>query len=234
MSDESPFTTNVETLATRFSTRRRASKFAAYEALRHKLIEGELQPGQFVTQSELAEIAGVKVAAAREAIQKLEHQSLLKVHPQRGIQIANITLELIRDAYGLRRMLEVSAMRHFARDAPENLLQDLKLETVEALNLIRNNSCEETLVHGVGVDWKLHDVMIANLNNEIIEESYHLNALRLRLITAKLRLTHDFVVYGLEDHQRMLECCLARDVQGAAKAMEDHVNTMMVRAINGA
>ncbi|MEM8664709.1 MAG: GntR family transcriptional regulator, partial [Pseudomonadota bacterium] len=67
------------------------SRVAAYQEFRDRLLSGELQPGQFVTQKELAELAGVPIGTAREAIQKLEHDQLLKVHPQRGIQVADIT-----------------------------------------------------------------------------------------------------------------------------------------------
>jgi len=76
------------------------SKVSAYEEFKDKLQSGELQPGQFITQKEFASLANVPIAAAREAIQKLEHESLLKVHPQRGIQIADVTLEFIRNAFG--------------------------------------------------------------------------------------------------------------------------------------
>ncbi|WP_407649109.1 GntR family transcriptional regulator [Devosia algicola] len=46
------------------------SRVAAYQNFRERLLSGELSPGQFVTQKELADLAGVPIATAREAIQK--------------------------------------------------------------------------------------------------------------------------------------------------------------------
>ena len=43
-------------------------RLRAYEEFRERLHSGELKPGQFVTQRELAKLVGVPLGAAREAI----------------------------------------------------------------------------------------------------------------------------------------------------------------------
>ena len=58
------------------------SRLNAYEKLKQRLMRGDLEPGQFITQREFAELAGVSVGAAREAIMHLEHERLLRVYPQ--------------------------------------------------------------------------------------------------------------------------------------------------------
>ena len=88
-------------------------RLEAYEKFRERLLSGEIKPGQFVTQRELAKLVGVPVGAAREAIQRLEFESLLKVYPRRGIQVTEATARLIRNAYGFRMLIEKDAVRHF-------------------------------------------------------------------------------------------------------------------------
>lgn len=209
------------------------SKVSAYEEFRQKLLDGVLQPGQFVTQAELAAVANVSVAAAREAIQKLEHESLLKVHPQRGIQIAEITLEFIRNAFGLRKMLECEAVRLFANDDGAFEAKRVLAETIAVLDEARYDANEDVLERAVEIDWAFHDLIIARLGNLLVSEVYQINAVRLRLIKLNNRLTPGRVVGALEEHLRILECCTKGDSDGAAKAMAIHIDTAMSRAIHG-
>lgn len=209
------------------------SKVSAYEEFRQKLLEGVLRPGQFVTQSELAAVANVSVATAREAIQKLEYESLLKVHPQRGIQIAEITLEFIRNAFGLRKMLECEAVRRFAIDDEGIEAKRILSDTLTVLDDARNDTSETVLERAVEVDWAFHDLIIAKLGNQLVSEVYQINVVRLRLIKRSNRLTPERVVGALEEHLRILRCCTVGDADGAADAMAIHIDTAMSRAING-
>lgn len=210
------------------------SKVSAYEEFKDKLQSGELLPGQFITQKELAALANVPIAAAREAIQKLEHDSLLKVHPQRGIQVADITLEFIRNAFGLRMTLECDAVRKFAEN-PDNrpAAQALLDDTIAVLKEAKSNTDTEVLERAVEIDWQLHDDIIACVKNKLVTEIFQINAARLRLIKATNRLSPTRVVTALEEHISILECCVESDAAGAVDAMQTHINTAMERAING-
>ncbi|MEM5502953.1 GntR family transcriptional regulator [Ahrensia kielensis] len=210
------------------------SKVSAYEEFKDKLQSGELQPGQFITQKEFASLANVPIAAAREAIQKLEHESLLKVHPQRGIQIADVTLEFIRNAFGLRMILECDAVRQFAENADNrDVAQKLLDQTSVVLNEAKIDTGADILERAVEVDWRLHDEIIAGVRNKLVAEIYQINAARLRLIKTTNRLSPSRVVTALQEHVLILECCISNDSDGAAKAMQNHINTAMERAING-
>lgn len=209
------------------------TKLTAYQIFKERLLSGDLVPGQFVTQKELAALAGVPLAAAREAIQKLEHETLMKVHPQRGIQVTEITNRLIRDAFALRLVLEREAVRAFAaprhEPAATRLLADTRAVLAEAEAALGN----EVLERAVEVDWRMHDVIIASLGNQLIDEIYQINAVRLRLIKANNRLTGDRLFSALAEHIEILTRCLAHDPDGAAAAIEAHINTALSRTLQG-
>lgn len=210
------------------------SKVSAYEEFKDKLQSGELLPGQFITQKELAALANVPIAAAREAIQKLEHDSLLKVHPQRGIQVADVTLEFIRNAFGLRMILECDAVRKFAEDVDNKPSATTLLRDTQAvLEQARGDVGGDVLERAVEIDWQLHDDIIAGVKNKLVTEIYQINAARLRLIKATNRLSPTRVVTALEEHIAILEACVAGDPQSAVTAMKLHIDTAMERAING-
>ena len=114
-------------------------RLAAYEKFHERLTSGEIQPGQFVTQKELAALVGLPLGATREAIQRLEFESLLRVYPQRGIQVAEVTAKLIKSAYGFRMILEMESVRKFARSADGDLIQQLYDETSRILADAKGN-----------------------------------------------------------------------------------------------
>ena len=205
----------------------------AYQNFKDKLLSGHLAPGQFVTQKELAKLAGVPLGAAREAIQKLESENLLKVHPQRGIQITDLTTRFIREAFGLRLLFERAAIRQFAEHGPMPVIEDLLRATEAVLAEVRLELSEANLSRAVEVDWRMHDVIIEAMGNELIRETYQINATRIRLIRANNRLTPDRVIAGLEEHVAMLGHCRDRNSDAAGKAMEAHIEISKSRALQG-
>lgn len=209
------------------------SRVAAYQEFRDRLLSGELVPGQFVTQKELAQLVGVPIGTAREAIQKLEHESLLKVHPQRGIQITDITTKFIRDAYGLRLTLELHAITNFASGEFPLEVKALLEATREARDAFLHGMSEDSLERAVDVDWRMHDKIIESMGNDLLAETYQINATRLRLIKANNRLLHDRAVAALDEHIEILEHCEAQDAAAASEALVRHIDTSMNRALRG-
>ncbi len=208
------------------------SRAKAYESFRQRLHSGELKPGQFVTQRELAKLAGVSLGSAREAIQKLEHDSILKVHPQRGIQIADVTIRFIRESFQLRAVLELAAVESYvanARSGARALLEATRTALAEA------DSCasRDTLDRALEIDWQMHDELISSANNDLMNETYQINSLRLRLIRSNILLDANRVLGALAEHVGVLDACVAGDAGLAAERLSKHLDVAMSRAIGG-
>lgn len=60
----------------------------AYRALREDIIEGRLEPGERITERQLAERLGVSPTPVREALGRLEHEHLIERSGTRRIQVA--------------------------------------------------------------------------------------------------------------------------------------------------
>ena len=157
-------------------------RLKAYEEFRDRLLSGELKAGQFVTQRELAKLVGVPLGAAREAIQRLEFESLLKVYPQRGIQVATADARQIRKAYQFRLVLEKEAVGQYAASAPLEAMDRLEEETRRVVQRAEHGITPQVQEEAVEVDWQMHDAFIDSMDNDIISESYRINAARIRLM----------------------------------------------------
>lgn len=185
-----------------------------------------------MTQRELAELAGVSIGNAREAIQRLEHDSLLRVHPQRGIQVADVTTKFIREAFQLRAMVEVTAVEDYCRNDRDKARATLD-DTRAVLTKAQTDTSTTTLNDAVEVDWRFHDEVVSAMDNSLVEELYQINAVRLRLIRTNIRLSADRVFGALGEHVAILEACAAGDAASARKKLSEHLSVAMRRAIEG-
>jgi len=97
----------------------------AYESFTRHLLARDVRPGQFVSQRHLVELTGLTLGAIRELIPRLEAEGLIKTVPQRGLQIAHIDLNLIREAFQLRLFLEKEAVALFVQTASDEVVEKL-------------------------------------------------------------------------------------------------------------
>src|SRR5690349_24051566 len=105
----------------------------AYERFKAQLFKRNLVPGQFVSQGELCALLEVPLGPTREALKRLEAENLVRLIPQRGIQIADIGVTLIHEAFQFRSVLETAAIRHFVDAADDATIADLEARTTAVL-----------------------------------------------------------------------------------------------------
>src|ERR1700682_5504344 len=98
----------------------------AYESFTQRLLARDLRPGQFITQRQLVELTQLPLGGIRELIPRLEAEGLVRTVPQRGMQIAHVDLNLIKDAFQFRLFLECQAVVIFALAAPAPAVAALK------------------------------------------------------------------------------------------------------------
>lgn len=205
----------------------------AYERFKSRLFSGELRPGQFVTQRELAELVGVPLGPAREAIQRLEFESLVKVYPQRGIQITDLSTRLIREAYQLRAILETGAVRHFAEGGARTVVESLFAQTRSVRERAGEAITDTLRREAVEVDWAMHDAVVDSLGNALFSEAYRVNAARIRLIRASNLFSDERLLGVMDEHLAILSACRDGKAARAAKLLEAHLATSRDRALRG-
>lgn len=104
------------------------------EAIRNAILNGELEPGQRVTEAEIAERLGTSRAPVREAIRELVNEGFLQSFAYRETRVTRITtLELVEVLIPTRIIAETFALRHLmSRPDPDRVLHQLD-KYVEAM-----------------------------------------------------------------------------------------------------
>jgi len=86
------------------------------------ILHGELQPGDRIVEGMLARRLGVAQATLREALQELEHSSLVTKSDRRGTFVTKLTVTDMEDIYVVRCELEpVAAALAYPHLTAENL-----------------------------------------------------------------------------------------------------------------
>ena len=204
----------------------------AYRNFTDRLMSRDIRPGQFISQRELVVMTGMPLGAIRELVPRLEADGLIKTVPKRGMQVAHVDLDLIRNAFQFRLMMEREAVAELARTAPEELIADQHRQHLEIASEARKGVTPALLQRAQAMDWRLHDLMIDRLGNEIISNAYRVNSIKIRLIGfERVRMLPELVDSVMAEHIPFLEAAMRRDVNGAVAAMEAHIASARARAM---
>jgi DNA-binding GntR family transcriptional regulator len=165
------------TIPERSAVRRKSAPEHTADLLREQITAGELEPGARIGVEKLSRSVGVSANTLREALQLLEHERLVNQELNRGIFVAQITEEDIRDLYVMRRLLELGTLRD-ATAIPAEALQGIR----EAVTLGDQAIADEDWSASSRATTDFHSALIAIGQSERAIET-------MKRLMAELRLT---------------------------------------------
>ena len=205
----------------------------AYEQFSGLLLKLQIKPGQFLTQRQLAKITDMPLGAIRELIPRLEADGLIKTIPQRGLQVTYVDMNLIRNAFELRLVLETHAAREFTRNASDRQIADLRREHEEILAGVTGEPSQALLEKAQQTDWRFHEMMIDALDNEIISDIYRVNSIKVRLIRlSRSRIGAHDLQRVFSEHLAIISAMRDRDEKRAVEALSAHITEARTRAFS--
>jgi DNA-binding GntR family transcriptional regulator len=215
-------------------TRRMKLSRLAYLRFKENLLAGRIRPGAVISQAELSELVGVPISPLREAMQVLEQEGLLTVMPRSGIRIVKPDLELVRNAFQLRRVIEREAVARFAEQANAGPLD--RLEARHRAEIARMEAAEDVGDfdrRAIELDRDLHGALVAALRNPFMSNAYDLAITQIQLVRLDMgyALSAGAVRRTLQEHMRVIEALRRHDAEEAGRAMDEHLTQAMHRAM---
>lgn len=204
----------------------------AYSNFTEKLLAKDIRPGQIVSQRELVELTGMPLGAIREMIPRLEADGLIKTVPKRGLQVLSIDLDLVRNAFQLRTIIEGEAIAQFCKTAPMEEIErwagqhrSIREEAIAELT-------PDVLQRAQQTDWAFHDRIVDAMGNPIISDIHRINAIKIRLIrNSDTRMLPELLVSVFDEHLAIFDALIAGDSAGAVKAIHEHIDSAKRRAL---
>lgn len=85
------------------------------EKIRGRILAGQLKPGERLVEDRLSVELGVSRVPVREALRELSTEGLVRLEPNRGASVTEVTLELVAELVEVRTLLEALNARLAAR-----------------------------------------------------------------------------------------------------------------------
>jgi DNA-binding GntR family transcriptional regulator len=208
-------------------------KDAAYERVEALLNEGALRPGQFVSQRELVSMTGTTLGSIREAISRLQTEGLLTAVPKRGLMVPSMDVQFVRNAYQLRKLLELGAVR----PAMECLEKAVFADWIRQHEAMRDFTSAPSLQHAnelQALDWTIHNTLIGAMQNDLVLNIYRVNSIKIRMaVQVRLRVTPFNAERVTREHLAFLRPMLEGNVEAAVLALDTHIENSLTLALGG-
>lgn len=96
------------------------------QLLRDRIIRNQLEPGNRISETEIAKAYDISRQPVREAFIKLQEQGLLSVLPQRGTIVSKIAYQAVLDARFLREAIEADIILILTEIESDALVLELR------------------------------------------------------------------------------------------------------------
>lgn len=191
--------------------------------LRRGIIELELLPGSRLSEQDIATRLGVSRQPVREALIKLANSRLIEIRPHRGTVVALISAKEMIEALFVRQSVEIAVVEKAAQNFDpwqRKRISSLLAKQEEAAQKREHAVFREhdeafhaavAMGAGVGIAW------IA-----IIDMKTHMD----RVCNMTLQSEAD-MQRRVREHQAIMAAIDAHDVEGAKKAMADHLGSIL-------
>ena len=190
-----------------------------YNRVRGLIIDGALEPGARLVESELARQFGVSQAPVREAVRRLVHEGLADHVPRRGSFVAVVSQEDAHHARAVRVAIEELAARTVAAQPSAEAFQALELQ-VEAM---RQAARQNDVGHFRDADITFHRIVCEVSGNPFLPKVWAVmepNLRALRVVSDPL-FTGDWATMA-EDHAALLSSLKSADPDRAGAEFAAH------------
>ena len=189
----------------------------AYETLHQAITTGALRPGARLPIEELAEHLDMSPMPIREAVRRLDAVGLVENIPHRGARVTELSVTDLAEVYEVRLALEVTAIRRAAERMTDARVAYAR-ECLMALEERMDDSSTATSDAHDRFHFALYEAAESIWLLRVIRPMWEISeryALKWPEVRQLIRRT--------AEHRQILAACEARDPDGAATALRDHL-----------
>jgi len=156
-----------------YEIRRTSTVEQVADALRSRILRGELPPGTPLREMGLAESLGVARNTVRESVRRLEAEGLVTHRIHRGAVVATLAQVDIHEIFEIRRFVEFEALRRC-------VTADTELFTRLAIDMVTAAPGSEP-AQIVDADMQFHQALVDSLGNSRLSAFFANTLAELRI-----------------------------------------------------
>lgn len=192
-----------------------------YQALKHRILAGMLEPGTRLVELQLATEFSVSRTPVREALKRLTAEGLVSVDPLRGIVVSDVDARELEEIFVVREVLDGLAARLAAGRVSSTDLTKLNL----LMDMMRESVKTGQWEGMVQANIKFHDVLHQAAGNERLRHLTRNLLDFVRRFSKQAFASQERAAEVLAEHEEIIRALEMRDADLAEKVARRHVES---------
>jgi len=195
----------------------KSKKDLVVDVIREAILSGELEPGERLLQDDLAERLQVSSTPVREALRQLESEGILQSSPNRGVRVAEVNWQAVREIYLIRADLEALATRLAVPRLTAADLAELRRLHAHIEDLIRRDALKELR----RLNYELHICIYQAAG--MPELLKIIRSLWTKFPWDTLHVLPNRAFMSADEHAQLIEAMAAGEAERAGQLMREHI-----------
>ncbi|GAA1916879.1 GntR family transcriptional regulator [Streptomyces durmitorensis] len=191
------------------------------EAVKHRILTGQLAPGQPLVETELAAQFAVSKTPVREALKTLAGTGLVVMSQYKGATVRTVDAAMAQEVYDVRLLLEPEALRRTVRSGA--LLEEAR-DALERADTAAD-AAERSLANR-----EFHRALYLPCGNPLLSRMLDEVRDQAALVSAVAWATLPSWEREAAEHREILRLALAGEADAAAAGLHDHIASFVRRA----
>jgi DNA-binding GntR family transcriptional regulator len=191
----------------------------AYDHVKQAILDCAYPGGALLSEGEIATEVGVSRTPVREALLRLETESLVRLYPKRGALVLPVSPQEISDVMEARELVETFT------SGKATLGPQLIHELTALLDAMREHSAAADTKEFARADRCFHRAIVAAAGNDILIQLY--DSLRDRQLRMAQLTANDpsRTADAIRDHAEIVEAVRSGDRRRLRSAIHRHLHT---------
>lgn len=190
-----------------------------HKAILAEIAEGKLRPGERIIQEQIAQELGVSRQPVQQALVLLRNQGVLRDAPGRGLLVAPLDPQFVRQMYEMRAVIEGLAFRK----AAENFTESAKTRGEQLLAAGREAVRKNSVSDMIAADMAFHTFIYDLADNPLISPAMETQWVNTQRVMGSVFLSADKPRDIWDEHEAMLKLVASGDGVRAEQAARRHL-----------
>lgn len=191
----------------------------AYGQILDLMLSGKVQAGTVLQERKLAEMLSISRTPVREALGRLEAESLVSRRQGRTLVVADVSVENYISLLDMRRILEVEAAARATGRVNDEQVEAVRQAIDELVNVK-----EITPAHHWAVDEMVHGTIAEAAGNQMVVSTIRDLRRRTHIFNTS-RIPHRLLP-GASEHLELLRAVTGQDPELSRRLMGEHLDNV--------
>lgn len=187
-----------------------------YEDLKRRILMNEVKQGEYLEEKALCEAYGVSRTPVREAMSLLEKEELIRIYPNKGAFVTELSIQAVKELFQVRHLLEPLAWKLAFPQLDLSELKRYRDETSKALERKDYPQLHE-------LDYEFHNYVHHLCNNKYLIQYLSLTADKFQMVRTQPFYTVKRTEGGAHEHIQLINLIIEGKEEEALALLTQHI-----------